>query len=282
MINSKKLTFTPKLSLTSLRLLSLQLLLTAALSFGLSVNNAFAGPAVDGVNTKFSFEGGDYDNNEEFTALGSLTTPLGSKYGLQIDALLGERFDETFAGGGIHLFHRDPARYLIGLYVSGHHLDPVTVWRAALEFELYFNDFSLEGIGGIESIDFPALSGGLPVITDSDEHFFTEMNLGYYLTDNFRLTAGYRYENEESFAMAGAEYAINTSLGSYSLYARGQFGEDDFEKITGGIRWYFGPDNSKSLKRRHREDDPNNWVPDISNELQTQSPPVIIEAEEED
>ncbi len=245
-------------------------LLAAAMMLPLTFTPVSAGqqgegqaPAVDGLNSKISFEAGGYNDEEEFLANASITTPFGHGFGLQFDALIGERFDETIAGGGIHFFHRDPARYLIGIYASGHHLDPATLWRAAIEFELYFDRVSVEGIAGYESVDLPSTLGGLNLIDGDDDHAFTALNVGFYVTDDFRITGGYRYANEQSLGVVEAEYAMHSHRGSYSLFARGQFGDEEYEKISAGIRWYFGQEDGKSLKRRHREDDPTNWTPEL-------------------
>ena len=44
------------------------------------------------------------------------------------------------------------------------------------------------------------------------------------------------------------------------MYASGSFGSD-YTQALGGVRVYFG-DPGKSLIRRHREDDPDNSLPD--------------------
>ncbi len=43
-----------------------------------------------------------------------------------------------------------------------------------------------------------------------------------------------------------------------SLFAEGRIGEDDYHGVWGGVRFYFGQ-HDKTLIRRHREDDPNDW-----------------------
>ena len=77
--------------------------------------------AVDGVNGKLAGLGGSFANNSLYGAIGSLSTPLGCGYGLQIDATAAS-FDGRFLGAiGGHLFWRDPSRGLLGLYGSYAH-----------------------------------------------------------------------------------------------------------------------------------------------------------------
>ena len=47
-----------------------------------------------------------------------------------------------------------------------------------------------------------------------------------------------------------------------SLTADARIGEDGFASISAGIKMYFGGE-SKSLMRRHREDDPPNRAVDV-------------------
>ena len=55
-----------------------------------------------------------------------------------------------------------------------------------------------------------------------------------------------------------------------ALFAEGRIGEDDFQGVWGGIRFYFGQ-KDKSLIRRHREDDPYDWGSDFGGASNTGS-----------
>ena len=107
------------------------------------------GPAVSGPNGKFSVEGGKYDNESSFLGLGSYTMPLGHSFGLQVDGALGHIDEKIMGGAGLHLFARDPSKYLFGLYGSYHEWNDINIWRTAAEYEFYLNRFSLSGLAGL-------------------------------------------------------------------------------------------------------------------------------------
>jgi opacity protein-like surface antigen len=226
---------------------------------------AFAGdpsmPAVSGPNGKFSVEGGQYDDDSSFLALGSYSLPLGHEFGLQADGAIGNIDGEVMRGGGVHLFTRDPSKYLLGVYGSFHTWDSIDIWRTAAELELYLNRFSVTGLTGYENVDLPSTQNGLLVLDSDDAHFFGQIDLAYYPTDNLMLSGGYRYVNEVSLGSVGAEYLIQGAGVPISLFAKGDFGDSDYNRITGGMKLYFGADDAKPLITRHRTEDPQNYTP---------------------
>lgn len=229
----------------------------------LSALAAFAGdlPAVSGPNGKLSVEGGSYDDEGAGIALGSFAVPLGPAFGLQADGALGTIDGETMGGGGLHLFTRDPSRYLLGAYGSYHTWDSIDIWRLAGEAELYLDRFTLSGLAGYESVEVPSTVGDLVVLTPDDKHFFGQFDASYYITDDFKISAGYRYLNEVSLGSAGAEYLIRGHEVPMSLFARGNFGDDDYTSVTGGLKIYLSSDPDKSLIDRNRRDDPESYLP---------------------
>ena len=219
------------------------------------------GPAVSGFNTKFSGEGGIYDDEGAGLFQGSLTTPLGYAFGFQADGVVGTIDDETLGGGALHLFTRDPSSYLLGIYASYHSWDSIDIARVAAEGELYWGRVTLSGIAGWESIDVPETRNGLRVLTQDEDRFFTELDVAYYPKDDLRLSAGYHYENGQSLGAAEFEYMPRWTGVPMSFFATGRFGDDDVTRVTGGLKIYFGADPDKSLIRRHREDDPQTYNP---------------------
>jgi len=230
-----------------------------------------AGPAVSDANGKFSVEGGEYDSDKSALALGSYVLPLGHAFGLQMDGALGRLDHDTMGGGGLHLFTRDPSSYLFGIYGSYHSWNSIDIWRAAAEFQLYLSRFSLEGLAGYEGIDVPSLANGLTVLNTDDNHFFAHADLAYYLTGDLRIYGGYRYVSETSLGAAGIEYLMRDYGSPISLFAKSDFGDDQFNRITGGLKIYLGHDPDKSLIARHRTEDPENYTPKFPN-LITQAP----------
>ncbi len=219
------------------------------------------GAAVSNPNAKISVEGGQYGGDQSALALGSYTLPLGQSFGLQADGALGRIDEDTMGGGGVHLFTRDPSSYLLGVYGSYHTWNEVNIWRAAAEFQFYIRRFSLDGLAGYESVDFPITSSGLTVLNSDSDHFFTHVDLAYYLVDDLRLYGGYRYVDDTSLGAAGIEYLMRAFNSPVSLFAKADFGNEDFNRITGGLKFYFGSSSDKSLIQRHRTEDPENYTP---------------------
>lgn len=225
-------------------------------------------PAVSRLNAKMSVEGGQFDSDEAFLALGSITSPLGYALGLQFDGAIGRVDSETLWGSGVHLFTRDPGRYLIGVYGSYHEWDETNIWRVAGETELYIDRFTITGLAGVENVELPDFKDGLDVLNEDDQHAFGHVDLAFYPLDNLKLYAGYRYVSETSLGAVGAEYLFAAAATPVSIFAEGEFGDDDFSRITGGLKVHFGAKPGKSLIARHRTDDPQNYVPKFP-QLQT-------------
>jgi len=222
-----------------------------------------AGPAVSDPNGKLSVEGGQYDGDQSALALGSYTLPLGYSFGQQADGALGRIDADTMGGGGLHLFTRDPSSYLLGAYGSYHTWNGIGIgiWRAAAELQLYVGRFSLDGLGGYESVAVPGTIGGLTVVDPHDDHLFGQADLAYYPIDDLRIYGGYRYVNETSLGAAGVEYLLRSFASPVSLFAKSDFGEEAYNRITGGLKIYLGPNPDKSLIARHRTEDPENHTP---------------------
>jgi hypothetical protein len=238
---------------------------------------AFARTAVDGVNGKVEafFGASDYrvlgargDSANTGGLAGSFSMPVGQSFGLQVDAVASSR-DGDFAGGGAgHFFWRDPAKALFGAYGSYSRrggLDEQNV-RLGLEGEAYFGRFTIGGIAGFErtiaSAGLVFLPGGAILTSGSENRFFNAVDFSYYATDNFKLSVGHRYSSGIHMAAAGAEYMVRTGAGaSYSFFAEGRMGEQRFAAAMAGVRVYFGQ-KDKTLIRRHREDDPPNYMQD--------------------
>lgn len=226
-------------------------------------------PAVSGLNGKLSGEGGLYDDEGTGLLQGSLTTPVGRRFALQVDGALATLDGETLSGVGVHLFRRDPSRYLFGVYASYHAWNSIDISRLAAEGEFYRGRWTFGGILGWESVDVPSTKGGLAVLTRDDDHFFNELNLAWYPKDNLKLSVGYHFENERSLGTVELERQLRWPGVPASLFAVGNFGDEDRTRITGGVRFYFGADRAKSLIRRHREDDPPSYTPVFPNIVTT-------------
>jgi hypothetical protein len=164
-------------------------------------------------------------------------------------------------GGGLHLFTRDPSSYLLGLYGSYHTWDSIEIWRAAVEFQVYVRQFSVEGLAGYESVNGPLASTGLAAVTSDDNHAFGLVDFAYYPIDDLKLYVGYHYEDATSLGSAGVEYLLRASGSPMSLFAKSDFGDSQLNRVTGGLKIYFGTNPGKSLIERHRTEDPGNYTP---------------------
>ena len=78
----------------------------------------------------------------------------------------------------------------------------------------------------------------------------------------------------------GVEYQLDLAWASgLCVFAEGAIGEGSYDRWYGGIRYYFG--SKKSLKLRHRTDDPSSLTPEgmeaMEEEAYRGSPaPIII------
>ena len=239
-------------------------------------------PAVSAINGKI--EGGyvHYDLNTPFVdsangylVQGAVSVPLGHRFGLQVDAgyqktdidLTSPPFppstgiDVSSTGIGGHLFWRDPSMGLIGAYAhyEKHQFDltgpfvpvvpslDVTNIRYGAEGEYYHNDWTVKAFAGGDHLDF----GGIVDQT----YFAGQASVGFYINENALVTVGVDHSFEQTSAAVGLEAMWDTGNQIAPVfYANANFGEN-ITSFKGGVRVMFGP-SSKSLKRRHREDDP--------------------------
>ena len=236
----------------------------------------YSGQAVSGLN--FKVDAGyfvtDFSESEndaaEFSSAhgyrieGAVSVPIGPAFGLQIDAGFvdaaidgvsgAEDFGFTAHGIGGHLFWRDPSIGLIGLYA--HHSeyeftngagDLLTNTRYGVEGEAYLGNFTIKGFAGQDELDWNFAEG-------RETYLAGKADLDFYITENFMISAGIEHAFEQTTGKLGIEAMADFGRIATSLYADASFGVDT-QTITGGIKLYVGP-ASKSLKARHREDDP--------------------------
>jgi hypothetical protein len=216
-------------------------------------------PAVSDFNGKIEIGGGfadleAIDSDEVFFGAASLSMPLGESFGLQIDGAVKNVFDDTYVGGNIHLFMRDPSSYLIGGIGGIAGTDDATVLWGGGEAELYLDNISFELAAGYMNVD--------PDSGSSKDDFFGFADAAFYPTENLRLAIGASSVANFESGHAKAEWMMDSVPLSFNI--EGRVGEDSFASVTAGLTLYFGGNQSdKSLMRRHREDDPRNRVLDI-------------------
>ena len=238
-------------------------------------------PAVDGFNAKWEALGGSASGKRLYGSRGAFTIPLGTAAGLQIDGGIGKLDGDRFFTVAPHLFWRNPNQGLIGLYGSYTDWDQfggVHVAQAAIEGERYFGRWTVQAIAGVEwgntasntsvtASILPPVGGAPGVATTSiftegynvQTRFFDQVNLKYYITDNFAGYVGHRYTGGQNALALGSETALPLGGGVMaSAFVEGRLGEHANNGIWGGLKFYFGR-KDKTLMARHRQDDPPIW-----------------------
>jgi len=211
-------------------------------------------PAVSGVNAKIGSFGASLDGEGAGGAFFGVALPLGQRFGAQLDGLVGtSQGGNTFRGAAGHLFWRDPARALLGIYASHVQWDVDAgtsgrseVNKVGLESQLYLGRFTLEGLSAYQF--------------GSDRGFTGKGTLAFYPLDDLRLHVGVtQYEGPGFGAFTGLEWAPRPG-GSMSMFADVGVDEDRDVRAVFGLRFYLAG-SDKSLIRRHREDDPEVDLP---------------------
>jgi hypothetical protein len=235
-------------------------------------------PAVDAVNEKMEAFGGSVAGRSLLGVNGSVTFPLGWRYGAQVDGTVGSLDNSATEAIAGHFFWRDPHRALFGLYVNETFWDRnggVNVGHVAAEGEYYFGHFTLQGIAGVEygntATNFAAATAVGPTVATTTTlfdtfsvktRFFDAINLKYYFGDDLSGYLGHRFIGGKNALALGGEIARPLAPGILgSAFVEARVGDGDFHGIWGGLKIYFGPDD-KPLIARHRQEDPNNWNTD--------------------
>jgi len=180
---------------------------------------------------------------------GGASLVIGSRFGLQFDGAYAELGEDQLKGVGLHIFNRNPERYLVGLLADHAELQDVDLNRVGLEGELYAGSFTLAAFLGHQ-------------IGDIDDIAFSVVDLRWYPGANLMLVAGGSLaDSEDDRVHLGAEYQL---MGGLSAYVDLAAGENRYDHALAGLRYYFGGD--KELMQRHRRDAALN--PIITNVLQ--------------
>jgi hypothetical protein len=216
-------------------------------------------PAVSAINGKVQASAGWVDMNNVgsdslFRGAASLSMPVGDRFGLQADFAALNEFNDTAVTGTLHAFTRDPNSYLFGAIGGYGEVSSTKVWYVGPEAELYLDNISLEASGGLMNVDFGA---------SSQQKAFVLADVGFYATENLRLTVGASSIADFNAGHAGMEWLLGDMGVPVSFTVDGRIGENGFKSINAGFTFYFGGDGNKSLMHRQREDDPRNRSLDI-------------------
>lgn len=222
----------------------------------------WAGDAVSGLNGKASASYGDFDSFDGASYQGSIAYPLSSHWGVQADGLYNRIDGVDFGGAGAHIFWRDSELALLGLSVSGVDSTNSTNYQAGLEAEYYLPWLTLGAFAGVGGIDYDVAA---PFIDTERHDFAGTFYLGFYPLPDLMLRPKLAIAHENLSYGAEVEYALPRC--NFAIIGEALHAEHDFQQYQLGLRYYFG--GRKSLKARHREDDPPSGVADTLNAIGT-------------
>mgnify|MGYP003674096818 FL=1 len=211
----------------------------------LGMFNAHAeGPAVSELNAKVEGVGGFIDG--EGTGIGavSVAVPVVHSFGAQIDGMGGTTDGDSLVGYGAHLFWRNAEKGLLGGTVARSGRSGSFVNRYGAEGEYYLDQWTLGATGGSQT----GFLGGT---------WYGSLVAKYYITDNLMIDVSGQGFSDSRVGQIGLEWQPQTMIDGLSFFAVGGAGSDDLDYGMVGVKWYFGG-SDKSLKLRHREDDPIN------------------------
>ena len=219
--------------------------IAALVGFGAAGTASAKEPAVSQPNLKVVAVAGETSSDSAWVIGGGLTLPVGQQWGLQIEGAAAGVDDDSIYGTAAHLFTRDPDQYLLGLFAAYASEDNfgLEATRVGAEAEIYLNQVSILAKAGYQFSDTVA------------EGFVGDIELKWYLSDNFAVSGGAGFDENSSVAQGSIEWQPGFSaLPGLAFRVDGTVGEEDYHSVLGGITYYFGAD--ASLKDRHRKQDP--------------------------
>ncbi len=213
-------------------------------------------PAVEEVNGKIGYAGGSMDSSEGHNFDGSITLPVSHQFGFQSDAIYSRIGSLDFYGGAGHLFWRNPDFGLLGF--TGGYLarQGVDTFQVGAEGQYYRDRFTFGFFAGVGSIKYASAA---PFIDTNPTRFIGRISADWYALDNLRLGASYTTAFHANLVKGEAEY--QTPIRGLALTAEVATGDHGYDHWLLGVRYYFG--GNKSLRDRHRRDDPPNLMPQI-------------------
>lgn len=223
-----------------------------------------ADPAVNQTNLKFTGLGGEVAGESAWSGVASLTSPIGQEWGLQIEGGVGGAESDTMVGAALHLFSRDPDSYLVGLFAAHtteSDLD-IDVTKVGAEAEIYLQQITVLAKAGYQFSE------------DVSDTAFASVDVRWYATDNFTITAGSDVTRHNTIGRLEIEYQPDiANMPGLALNVRGAIGDNDYDSVMAGVTYYFGTD--ASLKDRHRKQDPDSALFSLFQSVQAERDALV-------
>ena len=159
-----------------------------AASIANSANASVIEPAVSGLNGKIDGIYGAVNQSYMRGVSGSVSVPVGQKYGAQLDGSYIHGFETDIYGVGGHFFRRNPAKGLLGLAFGGLHSTDFTDILVGVEGELYFKNITLGTFIGYNNADVHVPPAFLPSLARSRYFIAAPPHPTRHLTENLPFT----------------------------------------------------------------------------------------------
>lgn len=230
---------------------------TLALLF-FAAHASLANNAVSKLNYKLDSAYGNFNSTDSYLVNGSATTPIGENFGLQIDSLYQKADTNEFIGIGGQFFWRDFTKGLLGVNCGIVHDDDVQAYATSFIGEYYYKDLTFGGSAGLSVVEYDK-----PVSFESSTQsdFLGAIYCTYYPIDDLSLSLSVQTKSAKKSLQWDLEYGL--PINGVSVFASFQNAEDNYEHGYIGLRYYFGSNDKRTLKERHRQDDPINAVQGI-------------------
>ena len=235
------------------------LYLVLAGPIGAQTTNGQTLPAVSGFNGKIDYTGGEMNTSAGHNFDASITLPVTHQIGFQADGLYSRISNLDFYGGAGHLFWRDPSIGLAGLtggYLYRNGFGGVDTFQVGAEGEYYFKRFTFGAFAGVGQINY---ANPAPFIDTNPTRFIGSVSAGYYPINNLLVSASFTTAFNDNLGKGNLEY--QTPINGLALTTEAALGNHGYDHLLFGIRYYFG--GKKSLRERHRQDDPPGLMPQI-------------------
>ena len=249
-----------------------RLLLSALIGAG-TLGGAAANDAVSALNGKIEGSYGEVNDSYSRGVAASLSVPVAESWGIQFDTLYQHAAEDDFYGAGAHFFTRKSEKGLLGLVVGGVHSGTIDNFAVAVEGEYYFPWLTVGGYVGYDNVQ----SNGTvvtysPRVTDHDDFAMANLYLAAYPLDNLMVRVDYNNRINRNFYNLTVEYL--TPIKGLAAFGVIGLGDNDFFQLMGGVRYYIGA-KDKSLKLRHRQDDPANILTSMQGSNQAASQDLV-------